>query len=58
MKTIYVAKTNTAYSYDVKAAVLVFLNTKTAAMLVYLTISLKVRIFSYVTTFCYSNKYT
>ena len=47
---------NRAFSHDVTAAILVFQNNGTAAMLVYLDNPVGVELFSYVKTFFCSNK--
>ena len=47
---------NRAFSHDVTAAILVFQNNGTAAMLVYLDNPVGVEFFSYVKTFFCSNK--
>ena len=47
---------NRAFSHDVTAAILVFQNNGTAAMLVYLDNPVGVEFFSYVKTFFSSNK--
>ena len=48
---------NGAFSHDDKAALLVFQNNETAAMLVYQdTGPVGIELFSYVKTFCCSNK--
>ena len=48
---------NREFSYDVTAAILVFQNYETAAMLVYQTNPVGVEVFSYFNTLFYSNKF-
>ena len=47
-----------AFSHDVTAAILVFQNNETTAMLVYQTSPVGVELFSYVNTSFCSNKFT
>ena len=46
-----------AFSHDVMAAILVFQNNETVAMLVYQTNPVGIELFSYVKTFFSSNKF-
>ena len=46
-----------AYGHDVMAAILLFHNNETAAMLVYQTNSMRVQLFSYVNSFFHSKEF-